>query len=376
MPRPAPLIAALAACAAACLAWWPAPAAADDDADLQPLRVVAVGAQALPTAPLRLDLEGLPDAECTPALERVERSDRGIVVRLQQRFGCDASAAQASLRIDPPGNLGWGNAGVQRVRVEDDGGPAGSARLRGFSLIQVGVPARTIHPEPGYWWHERGGEFKAGGPGLGLNLERQGDTLSVTVLGYAADGRPEWLFGAGSIHGQVAQVRLSRLEDGSGPFDPYAAPGSAQPAGVLDLEVLSASRAVAWFQRNAPGGGISLVPMSIVRFRFDQQQAHALRGEWLLAGGSGQGSDGDRPLALRFVDIEAAGTGYRLLTAEGEHALLCELHPARPNSPPLRCTLLAADGSRLAEFADTALARMHGVRPDGTAVTLLRRPLD
>jgi len=313
-----------------------------------------------------------------PALDRVQRDADGIVVRLQQRFGCEASAtASETLSIEPPGNPRWGATGVQRVRVEDDGGPAGAARLLGFRLVQVGAPARTVNPEAGYWWHERGGEFVAGGPGLGLSMERQDDTLSVTVLGYAEDGRPEWLFGAGTISGNVAHVRLSRLEGGSGPFDAYAAPGNTQPVGVLDLEFSSASRAVAWFQRPLRSGGITLVPMSIVRFRFDQQHAHAFRGEWLLAGGSGQGSDGNRPLALRFVDIEAAaGGGFRLLTEGGEHSLVCELHPARPNSPPQRCTLTAADGATLAVFDDAALSRMGGTRADGTPVALLRRPAD
>lgn len=334
------------------------------------LEVLVQPARPRPSAPLGIRLEGLPADGCSAQLAGVERSAGTVVVRLTRGRDCDP-AARATDTIIVQGHGRWGGRSVHRLRVEDDGGPAGAPRVLGFRLVQVGNPPATLTPEAGYWWNEAGGEFDRAGPGLGLNLERQGDTLSVTVLGYAADGRPEWLFGAGPIAGRIARVPLSRLHEGSGPFEPYRAPSGAQAAGMLHLEFLSEARAVAWFERPAVGGGIRLAPLSIVRFRFAQQHANALLGEWLLVGDPDGGTT-----TLRFEGIEGMDGGFRLPAIDGVHALECDVDPGRPNSPPDRCVLRDGDGRLLADFPDTALDRMRGWRPDGIAVTAIRRPAD
>lgn len=324
-----------------------------------------------PSTPLAIRLEGVPATPCAVRLADVERSSTTVVVRLARGHDCNpAGEAVDALTVQGQGR--WGGRGVHRLRVEDDGGPAGAPRVLGFRLVQIGDQPATLTPEAGYWWNETGGEFDSAGPGIGLNLERQGDTLSVTVLGYAADGRPEWLFGAGPIAGRIARVPLSRLNEGSGPFESYRAPASAQPAGVLHLEFLSEARAVAWFERpSVDRVGITLAPLSIVRFRFAQQHANALLGEWLLLGGGDGGST-----TLLFDAIERIDGGFRLPADDGVHALECEVDPGRPNSPPDRCVLRDAGGQLLIDFPDTALDRMRGWRPDGTATTAIRRPAE
>lgn len=343
-----------------------------------------------PWTALGIRLEGLPTDRCTRQAADADRSGSTVVVRLTRGHGCAPSGPDAgTLKVQ--GNGRWGARGVHRLRVEDDGGPAGAPRVLGFRLVQVGSEPHTLTPEAGYWWNETGGEFDSAGPGIGLNLERQGDILSVTVLGYAADGRPEWLFGAGPIAGRIARVPLSRLHEGSGPFEPYRAPASAQPAGMLHLELLSEARAVAWFERPAAGGGITLTPLSIVRFRFAQQHANALLGEWLLVAAAGRSwsqagkaqgpfsgtDDSDsQTLTLRFEAIETTTDGFRLTTVDGLHALECDVDPGRPNSPPDRCVLRDANHQLLVDFTDTALDRMRGWRPDGVAVTAMHRPAE
>lgn len=374
MPRAATIHSLLAAiallAAAAPRAASGAPAVPGNAAGERRLDVLVQPPRPRPSAPLGIRLEGLQADGCSAQLAGVERSAGTVVVRLSRGRDCDPAASPTDA-LTVQGHGRWGGRGVHRVRVEDDGGPAGAPRVLAFRLVQVGNLPATLTPEAGYWWNEAGGEFDSAGPGIGLNLERQGDTLSVTVLGYAADGRPEWLFGAGPIAGRIARVPLSRLHEGSGPFEPYRAPAGAQAAGMLHLEFLSEARAVAWFERPSAGGGISLAPLSIVRFRFAQQHANALLGEWLLVGDPDGGTT-----TLRFEGIETMDGGFRLPATDGVHALECDVDPGRPNSPPDRCVLRDGDGRLLADFPDTALDRMRGWRPDGIAVTAIRRPAD
>ena len=336
---------------------------------IEPLRL-----QPAPGLPLRLALDGLPAAACPHEVEAVSAAGDEVLVRLARAEGCAPGDALQRLLVQPPG-VSWPRRGVARVRIEDRRGPAGAARLLGFGLVQVGAPGRTTTPEAGYWWNESGGEFDRAGPGMGLNLERQGDTLGVTVLGYASDGRPEWLFGAGPIRGRVARVALSRLQDGAGPFDPWRAPDTAEPGGVVHFEFLSEARAVAWFERSE-GEAIRLQPLSLVRFRFDDRHGAAALGEWLMVGGIALGDAHTQSATLRFDRLEATDGGFRLLGEEGAPTMDCDLDPGRPNSPPERCVLRSAGGTLLVDFRDTALGRMRGWRPDGAAVTALHRPAE
>lgn len=328
-----------------------------------------------PGVPLRLQLGGLPAEDCVAQVAAVESLDTVMTIRLAQGHGCGGSAPAGSLLVQAPGHA-WSRRGVHRIRVEDDRGPGGAPRLLGFSLLQVGPAPPTVTPEAGYWWNETGGEFDSAGPGIGLNLERQGDTLSVTVLGYAADGRPEWLFGAGPIAGQIARVSLSRLQHGGGPFDAWQAPGAAEAAGVVHFEFLSEARAVAWFQRPGKGAAITLRPLSLVRFRFDDRHATSAMGEWLIVGGVEIGDPRTHSTTLRFDAIEPTAEGFRLTGDAGAPALECEVDPDRPNSPPRRCVLRDAGGQLLVDFTDVALQRMRGWRPDGQRITALHRAGD
>ena len=325
------------------------------------------------TGPLLLELVvAAGPGGCPPALADVSRQSRTVTVRLAVRGDC-AAGEPSTLRTQSAG-VRWGAAGVHRLRIEDDGGPGGSARLREFALVAVGHGRSDTWPEAGFWWNETGGEFDSGGPGIGLQLERQGDTLSVSVLGYGEDGSPQWLIGAGPIAEGIARVPLLRLGDGAGPFGGWRPPGEAAQAGVLHLEFLSDARAVAWFQRPLADGSLQLTPMSLVRFRFDQDHGNAMEGEWLLlARGESE------PVALSLTSAEAGEGRMRLHGASDkgggsdERWLDCTLDADRPNSPPPRCVLRDGQDRLLVDFTDIALDRMRGWRPDGTAVTAMRR---
>ncbi len=313
---------------------------------------------------LHIAIEGVwPDA-CTPTLESARIVGRDIVLRATLAAdNCPGEARR--YRIDteklPPLNLRLVANGFYRVRYEVQRRESGPAEVHGFRLLWAGNdPQQASLPETGFWWPENGGEFEQAGPGLGLQMETQARTLSVSAFGYADDGEANWYFGAGEVTGPTAQIELSRLDNGSGPFAPYRKPEGISAVGSMHLELISPSRVVAWFVRpRAEGAGLQLQPVSMVRFRFAQQPAEAWLGPWIVLAESGEAMPAVR---VEFVSIERRDDGFGLRDANGKHELRCIEESARPNSPPQSCTLITTlDGvSTSLDFGQVALNEMRG----------------
>lgn len=342
-----------------------------------PLAAAALELRAVPgtlrpgSAP-RFALAGGWDGPCPPRVAGQRAAGRDLVIELaagSERCGdAPASAFRLTSASGWEGEADFATRGVLRVRVErrrSDGTP----QLLAFGLFEYGQLTRRL-PEPGFWWSERGGAFETGGPGLALLLEPQWPQLGATVMGYDADGQPEWRFGTGTLAAQTAQVPLQRLSGGRGPFEAYRQPQDSREEAALWLELESAARATAWFVRSVDGGGIDLRPMSLVRFRFGESASSALAGRWLLDGLE----EAPRALHLRPGDGAATGTGFVLIEDRLALRLECSLDPARPNSPPTRCRLLDAEATALVEFDDIGLDRMHGLDEARRPVTALRLP--
>lgn len=310
---------------------------------------------------------------CTPRSERVEVDGRELVLTAVLPHA--ACADRAAGTADPDADLVftlpalW--AGVYRVRYEVRPAPGQPARLHGFRLVDLSAPGSdTLRPETGLWWPEAGGEFDRAGPGLGLLMETQAQTLSVTVLGYDADGRAQWSYGASELRGRFLDIDLAGLSDGAGPFAPYRAPQGLQPAGSVKVELLSAARANLWFLRpTGQGREISLEPVSMVRFSFAQSTPEAWLGRWVIAP-----ETGDIPASrhLDFVAVEPTPGGFDLIDARGAYRLSCRTAPQRPNSPPSDCDLVGTDARIEIRFDRTALTEMRGRLPGGEAVVALR----
>jgi hypothetical protein len=243
---------------------------------------------------------------------------------------------------------------------------ADTARTLAFAL--VGGEAMATLPESGLWWPERGGEFESSGPGFGVQIEVQADTLAVNVSGYAENGRPTWWLGAGPVGARHLQLELSALVGGSGPLAEYAAPKQVEPGGQLHIEWLGPARAVFWFVGPADeGDGVAVRPVSMTRFAYAMRPGPGWEGEWLLLTTPEQGPS--RADVHRFAITAIDGQGFQLLSDRGLR-LSCTRAEARPDSPPESCRL--ADGSEgwQLEFRDIGLSRLDARLDDGTAVSL------
>jgi hypothetical protein len=324
---------------------------------------------------LRVSIEGeWPDA-CPPELKSARIEAQTIVLTSEvPATRCDGPPTAYRLESDrlAESRLKLTRNGIFRVRHEVRRGSSGIPELHGFRLLQAGNALNAgFVPETGFWWPERGGEFDRAGPGLGVQMEAQATTLSLSAFGYDAQGAAAWHIGAGPIIGQTAQIELSRLSGGAGPFEPYRAPASVEPVGSVHVEILSPSRVTLWFVRLA-GRGTELTaePVSMVRFRFAQEPAEAWLGRWVVL------AESDDAFATRRIDftaIERDADEFTLVDAEARHRLACRLAPTQPNTPPLSCRLSMSDEPKgTVEFTDVALGELRGWNGGGQRIVALK----
>lgn len=324
---------------------------------------------------LRISVEGdWPDA-CPPVLKSARIEGQAIVLLSEvPETACAGPSGRYRLESDriPDASLKLSRNGIFRIRHEVRRGPEGPAELHGFRLLQAGnsVTAGFV-PEAGFWWPERGGEFDRAGPGLGVQMEAQASTLSLSAFGYDETGAAAWHIGAGRIDGQTALIELSRLRGGAGPFEPYRAPAGVDPIGSVHVEILSPSRVTLWFVRHSGNGSeLTAQPVSMVRFRFAQEPAEAWLGRWVVLAES---DDGQPTRRIDFVAIERDAEGFALLDREAHHRLACRLAPSQPNTPPLSCRLSIVDEPKgTIEFTDIALGELRGWTGGGQRIVALK----
>jgi hypothetical protein len=322
---------------------------------------------------IRIDGEW-PDA-CVPELRSVRLDGQDIVLTATVPGG-NCGAESRTYQIDseqvPTAALKLRRNGIYRIRFEVQRHPGSEPELQGFRLLYASNDSQPpFVPETGFWWPERGGEFDHAGPGLGVQFEAQASTLSVSAFGYDSQGQSNWYFGAGAISGRTAQIELSQLAGGAGPFEAYRAPAQATSVGSLHVELLTPSRAILWFvQPRGNAGGLRLQPVSMVRFRFAQEAAEAWLGRWVVLA---ERDDGYPTRRIDFVTIERSADGFILLDADGEHRLACRNEITQPNSPPFACSLLVTGDDKAAvEFRDIALGELRGWTGAGERIVALK----
>lgn len=315
---------------------------------------------------------------CVPELEAIEVSGLEVwVIARDASEGEVCGQALTSYSLDTRLLTGQREGielvGVQRMHYLVKS--ASSLRLRGFDLVAMGEDLGTApEPESGYWWADPAATNPWAGRGIGLNLERQGATLSGVLFGYDASGEPEWSLGAGNIGPHFSRLSLSRLSDGAGPAQPYREPQALQPLGALLLEPTSPSRARLWLAYQDPEtADLSLRQIELVRFGFDASPARVWStGEWLLlppADDSGRSTA--RQLALSVVEVSA--NGFTLMDPELGAALVCRMGSANAERVPERCelNLVLDDGATAHSFDQIGLRRMQGTDPEGRRVRLI-----
>lgn len=351
-------VASAAAVASATAAFEPAQIAALTDAD---------------TGTTVFEINGIWPDTCPPRLEGIGLRGHDITLHAaRETTGCQASPTPYALRSaplppPPPGTP----PGIRRVHLmvtglTTDNEPA----LAGFALVQTDPSPPTMALETGFWWApQEGAEFN-GNPGLGLSLETQGELLSLSVLGYDAQGRSAWYFGAGLLQAGIARLDLGRFEGGSGPFERLEAPQAIHFSGHVDIEAQTPSRAVLWFSRADPASGrIELQPVSIVRFSFEQSAASALLGRWLL---SGDQAETRAPRWIEWTQTETVADGFVLSDATGGARLHCFQPLTRATSAPPRLCRLALAQDDVLELTDIALRRLSGWDAHGHRVLAFR----
>jgi len=325
-------------------------------AAFEPARIVVVPGPVSATQ-LRLEVSGIWPDTCTPQLASVSSQGRDVrLLAVRESAGCRSTPTPYAFSTEAfePQQLLPGE-GIHRVRLLIEDADGSSGRLAGFALLQDGTQtAATL--ETGFWWAEQGGEFD-GGPGLGLSVETQAGLISLSAMGYDAEGRSAWYFGAGELHDGIARLELGQFEGGAGPFSGYAAPESIRFSGWVDVEVQSPSRAVLWFSRvDAGGTALELKPLSITRFSFAQNPGEALLGRWLVAGS--QASERDSRW-LHFSRSEEFEGGFVLHEADGQARLQCDLPGGLSAATPSICRLELDDGDAI-EFSEIGLRRLAG----------------
>jgi hypothetical protein len=349
--------------------------------------VAAAGAQITAHQPaqrsgdtLHLRIEDSWPNACTPELSSVEVRGRDIWVLAR-----DTSARRvcgqvvSSYVIDIGSQLNSRAAlvepGVQRVHyaVESDDG----LRLRGFELLNLGTPAvASSAPENGYWWaNPKDGERYAG-PGIGLNLERQGKMLSLVLFGYDAEGRPDWSIASGELGQNMASLSLSRLSNGSGPRGVYQRPQSVESLGRVLVEYEGPAKATFWLvYAEAEGIDLVLRPLPMVRFSFAQSTAESWLGQWLLVL---PGEVDSRPESHSFElsQLRPTASGFALTDSNGKVELLCVAEDQTTDHLPDLCQLRIADQAIQLDFDRLGLGRLDGTDTEGKRVRLLQIAAD
>lgn len=328
-------------------------------------------AQPEPGQPFRIEVTDSWPRGCAPSAGASWVDGQDIVLQLKDPADCKSKAVEVqTVASAEPGEsrLIAERGGVYRIRVE--GGK--DSGVLAFALAEVGAPRPLPRPESGLWWPEAGGEFETSGPGLGVQIELQGQTLALNVSGYRDSGRPTWWFAAAPLQGRAQHLELTSLRGGSGPFADYTAPEQVEPAGSVYIEWISAARAVFWFVRpGEDGAGLELRPISMARFAFGVRPGESWVGEWIVL--SRDESGAARSEVIRFARWSALDDGFELRSEDGLNALICDAATGRPDSPPRDCQLRRSDAGVSAAFSSVGLNRLDGrLDQGGGEISLLR----
>jgi len=309
---------------------------------------------------------------CLPTLERASMSPGRIDLELRAGpANCAAAPTPLALRVNPARASGLDDfpGGVYEVRVllrQGDDPPAPIA----FRWLDASVDAGPVIPENGFWWPVRNG-FAGAGPFSSVTLERQGDRIAVTLLGYA-QGSPTWYFGTSALEGSTARVHLMHMLGGSDSPGRSAQATVAEGGPVLHLNFTSPARAEARIEQPVQGSGqaIALQPVELARLAFTPGRAGMTwLGSWVY---TRAGSREARLLAfsaMRSTDAESFG----LVDVDVGATLECRHDNGDDDAVPTICMLELGD-ARGATFERIGLDRLDGRTADGTEVRLVRMP--
>lgn len=343
------------------------------DAGLELAMTLVASSPHAPAAPPDLHIATTwPDA-CLPSIERVSMLPGHVDITLRAtRRNCARTPTPLELSVNPARAAGWTNfpASVYEVRLflQDGERPA---ELIGFHWLDANGGSGPVHPENGFWWPMRADSASSVMSGSSITLERQGDRIAVTLLGYER-GTPTWYFGSADLLGSTARMHLMRMLGGADAFDPPAEATVAEPGPVLHLHFSSPARAQAWIERPLHGSAraIELQSLALMRLAFvPGRSGEAWRGTWVLVRTDSAEAHLTTLSTARTSDADA----FRLADDASGEVLECRYAEPGDDVVPSSCTLSRA-GTLLALFDRVGLDRFDGRTPDGAVVRLVRIP--
>ncbi|MEO8012336.1 MAG: hypothetical protein ABI650_11875 [Dokdonella sp.] len=309
---------------------------------------------------------------CLPTVDRVAMFEDRIDVTLRAVAArCTTVSTPFELVLDPGRAAGAAileprvyGVHVHLAKVDSP------SELVAFGLLDASGSGRRSLPENGFWWSIGAQSATTQSlNGTGISLERQGDRLAVTLLGYEA-GEPAWYFGSATMSNTVARVPLMRMSGGSEPFSAISAIPVAHSGPVLNLQFETPARARAWLERQSEQDedAIELQEIALVHPSFaDGAPGSGWRGTWILV-------ESDRG-SSRLIDLSRMRTRdaetFRLANIEETLSLDCRTVGTGAHAQPAVCTL-AENEVPIATLDRVGLDRMRGHAMDGSQVQLLR----
>jgi hypothetical protein len=337
-------------------------------------QIELLGDPAAKGEPLDLRVRDRWPSTCTPELSSVEVRGLEIWILAREagdRRSCIERVSEYSLetRLSPKGFAVLEAVGVHRVHFAVL--TSTGTRLRGFRLLPVGLESVDSEaPESGYWWADPDAPQEFAGPGIGLNLERQGSILSAVVFGYDFEGRPEWTLASGPLGPGFSELSLSRLAQGSGPRGAYQRPRQVDSIGSLWLQPHGPGHASVWLAfMDSEHADLDLRRLEITRFSFAKSTAESWRGRWLLV----VPEEADRLQAheLNLSELRPMLEGFALSSRDGSAELLCVNAEGGADGLPQQCQLSLADSARPIEFDRFGLRQLQGDDDQGLQVRLI-----
>jgi hypothetical protein len=335
----------------------------DGMSDLRAAWTLAVSGEWATQCPPTLEKVSLENATPNGADLRIDaRSVLGLCTRRAMPFAIEVNPALAMDRTALP-------AGIYHVSFYAADGAQARPILRAFALIdRSGASGARVEPETGFWWTADTGE--SGSNRTVLSLELQNQQLSVALMSYDNSGQPVWHFGAAPYTGRIAHVPLVRLQGGGDPFSSVGSTPHGESMLTLDLQFQSGAHASAWLSRvRGDDASLQLQALELVRLPLTEvADGRAWQGDWVLV------DDGNATTQRVKLDHFQAidGEHFQLDDSASGLSLSCSRDAARPEMPPLSCSLRQPNGTDVSRFDSVAIARMDGAHVAGAAIHLLR----
>lgn len=309
---------------------------------------------------------------CLPTVERVSMiEDRIDIVLRSSAVSCTAAPTLYDVIVDPARASASASLQSRVYGVRVHAGTAGTAsELVAFGLLDASGALGRTRPDNGFWWSVPSSSGAAQIlHGSGISIERQGDRIAVTLLGYEA-GQPAWYFGSTMIDSSIARVPLMRMSGGSEPFSSAGGMPQPQVGPVINLEFETPARARGWLERASAHAeyGIELQEIALLHVPFaDGPPGSAWRGTWVLV-------DSERRVA-RLLDLSRVRSSdaetFRISDEDDTLSLDCRLAGTDALSHPAVCTL-GERGVHVATLDRVGFERMSGHAADGSAIQLMR----